>query len=459
MHCAGSLAMEAGYPDKSSEFADEGTLAHAVAAYCLEHEHDAAFLVDEKTPFVYDDHGVTKSAHITADMAREVQKFLDEIRSIADADSVLMVEQRLPFFRDDPDLPEQFGTSDVVIIQPAAKRLHVRDLKYGRGVQVFAEENEQLMLYALGALDEFDLLYDIEEVVLAIHQPRLNHMDEWTCTIEQLREFEQRAKAAARTALGIAGGLMSSKREEVQIRLAPGEDQCRFCKARGDCPALRDRVFAAVVGDFENLDAPPPVELRNGEVLVTIAEAEKIIAVAHGVGAKAVDFDAASGEYFIVNKPVASPNLETHAPNVSTAPVTMLAAMLDEVPLIENWCKAVRAEAERRMLAGGTMPGYKLVQGKAGPRSWQDEAEAESTFKAMRLKKEVMYDYRLISPTTAEKLAAAGKIGAKQWAKLQGLVVRSQGGLSVAPAADPRPAVTITPVADDFESLPDNDLI
>ena len=77
--------------------------------------------------------------------------------------------------------------------------------------------------------------------------------------------------------------------------------------------------------------------------------------------------------------------------------------------------------------------------------------------KSMRLKQDVMYDWTLISPTTAEKLAADGIIGKKQWPKLQALIVRSEAGLSVAPAADKRPAVAITPVADDFEALPDAD--
>lgn len=485
MSCPGSLAWEAKFEDKGSDFADEGTAAHFLASECLEGEHDAAFFLGGKicvwvhpesdssgTDWCED---IEKSDEpiegrtftVDRDMATEVQKYLDEIRSAASsAGAVLMVEQRLPFFTNDPVLVKGkaldcFGTSDVVIIEPEARRLHVRDLKYGRGVQVFAEENEQLMLYALGALDEFGLLYDIDEVVLAIHQPRLNHTDEWVCSVDDLRAFEQRALAAARTAVAIVEPGPRSK-----VFLTPGESQCRFCKAKGVCPALRDEVIATVSGDFDDLtaEAPPAVELKKGEVAVSISDAEKIIAVAYGVPTKSVDFlYGEDHSLFAVKKPAITPDLDQAVERIASADDEMLAALLDKLPQVEAWCKGVRAEGERRMLAGGSLPGYKLVQGKQGPRSWADPAESESVLKSMRLPITTMYDLTLISPTTAEKLTKEvtdkGKpvIGEKQWKKLQDLIVRSQGGLSVAPAADPRPAVIITPVADDFEALPESE--
>lgn len=486
MACPGSLAWEAKFEDKGSDFADEGTAAHFLASECLEGEHDAAFFIGREIyVWTHPESGssgtdwredIEKSNEpiegrmftVDRDMAGHVQKYLDEIRGAASsAGAVLMVEQRLPFFTTDPVIVkgqtfECFGTSDAVIIEPEARRLHVRDLKYGRGVQVFAEENEQLMLYALGALDEFGLLYDIDEVVLAIHQPRLSHTDEWVCSVDDLRAFEQRALAAARIAVSIVDPGPSA------LMLTPGESQCRFCKAKGVCPALRDEVIATVSGEFDDLtaEAPPAVELKKGEVAVSISDAEKVIAVAYGVPAQSVDFHQRdTGEpglsCFVVRKPAITPDLDQAVERIASADDEMLAALLDKLPQVEDWCKGVRAEGERRMLAGGSLPGYKLVQGKQGPRSWADPAESESVLKSMRLPITTMYDLTLISPTTAEKLTKEltdkGKpvIGAKQWKKLQDLIVRSQGGLSVAPAADPRPAVIITPVADDFEALPE----
>lgn len=473
MACAGSLALEASYPDKSSDFAEEGTLAHALAANCL--EEGTATLCDVGGIFCYTDHGVDKTATITADMAREVQKYLDEIRAAADGGE-LMVEQRLPIFSgNEAGVPEQFGTSDVVIIHEARRRLEVRDLKYGRGVQVYAEKNPQLMLYALGALDEFGLLYEFDDVLMAIHQPRLNHSDEWVCTVAELREFEKQALAAGKLALAICENGTPKARE---INLVPGDKQCQFCKAKGDCPALRDKVLATVAGDFAAIDevtdvggTPPPVieTLKSGEIAVSITEAEKIIAAAHGVAPKAVDYDRGYDEdrgpydlskpvqaHFVVKKPTIRPALDEPEQRTAQLDDDHLAICMDSVDLVEGWCKAVRAEVERRMLAGTPVPGWKLVTGKAGSRAWSDADEAAKLLKAMRLRDDVMYDFSLISPTSAEKLHAAGTIKPRQWAKLQDLISRANGKPSVAPATDKRPALDIGKAEDQFESLDDD---
>lgn len=484
MSCAGSLAMEAGIPDRGSEFADEGTAAHFLASECLEGEHDAKFflgkriLVGERET-MWTDLGANTAASIftaDADMCREVQKYIDFVREAATEGGELHVEQRLPIFGG--AIPDQFGTSDAVIVFP--KLLKCADLKFGRGVQVYAEENEQLMLYALGALDEFDLLGEIEEVELIVHQPRLNHYDSWTCSVEHLRAFEQQAVAAGRLALEVHT-LWGDGQVGAPVQyLAPGPDQCRFCKAKATCPALRDQVLATVAGDFEILpeiaiavetqgaEMPPVVDcliaLGKGEIAVSVIDAEKIIAAAHGVAPGKVDFinagfdtDGAEPDHFIVKKPTLRPMLENPEARLASASDEQLGLLGEAIDLVEGWAKAVRAELERRMLAGGAVPGFKLVKGREGIRKFADPAEAESMMKSMRLKQDVMYDWTLISPTTAEKLAADGVIGKKQWPKLQALIVRSEAGLSVAPAADKRPAVAITPVADDFEALPDAD--
>jgi hypothetical protein len=472
MRCAGSLRLESALPDKSSEFADEGTLAHDLAATCLENERDASFWVG--TLYHYQDHGVEKSATITTDMAAEAQKYIDRVRANAEGGQ-LFVEQRLPFFTGDPRVPEQFGTSDTVIVKPG--QLRIIDLKYGRGVQVYAEENEQLMLYGLGALDEYGLLEDFDEVVLAIHQPRLNHYDEWTTTPARLREFEKHAKERAYHALQV---LENEVDGAVLHHLVPGDKQCRFCKAKGSCPKLRDQVLATVAGDFEVLEyavfgekgieekTVPVVDqmivMGKGEIAVSITDAEKIIAAAHGVAPKAVDFvndPDAEQTYFCVKKPTVRPVLDQVDDRVATLDDQHLAVCMESIDLVEGWCKAVRAETERRLLAGSAIPGFKLVQGKQGNRQWSAEDEAREMLKSFRLKVEEMHDLSLISPTSAEKLTATldekGKplIGPKQWAKLQKIIQRSEGKPSVAPAADKRPVWTPPDVMADFDEVPD----
>ena len=121
--------------------------------------------------------------------------------------------------------------------------------------------------------------------------------------------------------------------------------------------------------------------------------------------------------------------------------------------LIEAWCKAVRAKVEAELLAGNSVPGFKLVQGRRGARKWADLTAAEQALKAMRLKVEEMYDLSLISPTTAEKLHKAGTIGPRQWPKLQTLVVQPEGMPSVAPESDKRPALAVQASADEFDNV------
>src|SRR3569832_1840129 len=123
---------------------------------------------------------------------------------------------------------------------------------------------------------------------------------------------------------------------------------------------------------------------------------------------------------------------------------------MQAIDLIEAWCKAVRAQAEVELLAGCVVSGFLLVCGLKGARSWGDEAAAEVVMKSMRLKQDEMYTFKLISPTTAEKLL---KENPKRWNKLQTFITQSEGGLSVAPLSDKRPAVVIEPVADDFQDL------
>jgi hypothetical protein len=112
------------------------------------------------------------------------------------------------------------------------------------------------------------------------------------------------------------------------------------------------------------------------------------------------------------------------------------------LPMVEDWVKAVRSRLEGALLGGRVVPGWKLVAGKAGPRKWTDLDALEIALKKMRLKKAVIYNSTLISPTEAEK-----RLDKKQYAKLEPLITRAEGGLSVAPEEDPRPAASnrVTP--------------
>ncbi|MDT0140189.1 DUF2800 domain-containing protein [Acidovorax sp. PRC11] len=387
MACPGSVAACEGLPDKSSEFADEGTAAHELAALCLVEGGTAADRIGLKIHAGRDGRVFT----VDVDMATHVQAYVDYVRALVQSTGgELLVEQRLSIEHITGE-PGARGTADAVIL--ADGELIVADLKYGRGVPVDADDNPQLQIYALAALREFCALGDFRAVRLVIHQPRLGSVSEWAQPVAELEQFGQAAWNAA-----------------VDTRAAdaprvPGEKQCKFCRAKANCPSLAARVQQEVGADFEDLTA----------------------------------FDRAHTEAWTQKR--------------ETMPADQLGAALAAVDLIEMWCKAVRGEVETRLLAGVPVPGWKLVQGKRGNRRWTSEEEAEAVLKAMRVKHDQMYDYSLISPTTAEKLAKGNFIGPRQWPKVAALITQAEGKPSVAPETDKRPALVLSAVADDFDTV------
>lgn len=407
MRCPGSLAMEADKPDSSSEFADEGTAAHELASWCLE---------EGKPALAYKGRRIAvgmRTFEVTDDMAGHVQTYVDAVLARIEAFKLrgavsveLMVEVRVNFSRF-VGIPDQFGTSDAVLLiewPDGSGQIDVNDLKFGRGVKVMAFENEQMQIYALGALDQFGALGDYRTASMAIHQPRIGHFDEWELPVADLLGFAGKVKDCAERAM-----LIYDSREFVQAgdgELVPGEKQCKFCKAKGSCRAAEQHALNTVADDFVSLEEPLAPQIQ---------------------GAK--------------DRLLESDNAH-------------LGELMGQIDFIESWCKALRARTESELLQGHEVPGYKLVQGKKGARQWEDETSAEQTMKGMRLKKEEMYDFKLISPTTAEKLLK--KESPRRWATLQKLITQAEGGLSVAPVSDKRDAVVIAPTADDFDTVTDD---
>lgn len=388
LRCPASVALEQRCPDTSSEYADEGTAAHELAQMALNENRDADAYIGRvikvgEREFTVDD-----------DMAGYVQVYLDEVRCLADGGE-LFVEQKVDFSRA-IGVEESFGTSDAVIVK--GNQLILVDLKYGRGVQVNATENEQLLLYAVGALDVFSLACDFDTVRLVIVQPRLGWTSDWECHVGEVGEFAAKAQKAADLAMALFQTNLDGSYDAADDGV-PGEKQCRFCKAKAICPAIEKEVQQAVFGDFTDLTA------RN------VAEATDKLP-------------------FVFSQ--------------------SLGKRMDAVEIVEMWCKAVRARAEAELVQGRRVDGWKLVEGRKGARRWRDPAEAEATLKAMRLKQEVMYDLSLISPTTVDKLVKAGTIGERQHAKIKTLIEQPPGKPSVAPESDKRPAFS---VADDFTDL------
>lgn len=396
--CRGSVYLEKFEPSTSSAYADEGTVAHMVAERALREGKDAAAYVGYRfTP-----RPEAAPRTVTDDMAEHVQKYLDYVRQ-ASVGAELFVEEQYDISH---VIPECFGTSDTTILHPDGE-LHVIDLKFGMGVEVSAVRNLQMVAYALGAIQRFSLTHDVRSVRMTVHQPRINNVSEWATTLEEVEAIGATLKTAGERAIKFHYDTVPTAED-----FTPDEKACRFCPAKGNCEALAKFTLTTLAGDFVDLN--------------TVDETLPVLAAGATERLGVIDND-------------------------------VLGRLMRHIELIEGWAKAVRARVEAELLAGHGVFGHKLVEGRKGRREWVDAADAEATLKAMRLKKDEMYDFKVISPTTAEKLF---KESPRRWDRVRGLITQAQGKPSVAPEDDPRPALVVDPEAD-FEDLtqPATDLV
>jgi hypothetical protein len=256
LKCTPSVQLEQGFPDQTSAFAEEGTLAHEISELYLglhlDHFKKAAFTrrLNKKK----------KEEHFAEDMLDYIEAYVDiVIERINEAksrseDAIVLIEQRLDFSQ---WVPEGFGTGDVVIIADGI--LEIIDLKYGKGVPVSAEGNSQMRLYALGALNQFGFLYDIETVRMTIVQPRLDSVSTDEMEADKLLAWaDETVKPRADLAMAGEGEFVAG-------------EHCRFCKARSTCRARADKNMEIARFEFQE----PPL-LSNEEIGQILLEAEEI---------------------------------------------------------------------------------------------------------------------------------------------------------------------------------------
>jgi hypothetical protein len=251
LKCTGSVKAEESYPNTTSVFAEEGTLAHELAEVALNAGLPATHYIGQKLP-------ENNANEITAEMADYVQIYIDYVQSLGGHQ---LYEQRVDFSE---WVSDGFGTSDAIIIKDDT--LHVVDLKYGKGVKVYADNNSQGMLYALGAYSDFGNIYDIKQVVISIVQPRLDHIDQSEpIAIADLLKFGEYARLKADEALSGKG-----------LRVA-GEKQCQFCKAKAECGELKRVTEKAIMAQFEQIDELKPADTLDNEALRFALENKKLI--------------------------------------------------------------------------------------------------------------------------------------------------------------------------------------
>ena len=231
MNCTPSARLEREFADRETEAAAEGTAAHALC----EHKLRRALKMRSRKPVSKYD--CDEMDGYTDGYVEFVLEQLNQAK-LECADPMILIEQRLGF---SCWVPEGFGTGDCLIV--ADKLLHIIDFKYGQGVLVDAEENPQMMLYALGALRLFDSLCDITEISMSIYQPRRENVSTWTISVDELNAWaENILKPRAELAHKGEGDYL------------PGP-WCQFCKAAVKCRARAEEKLQLARFEF----APPPL--------------------------------------------------------------------------------------------------------------------------------------------------------------------------------------------------------
>lgn len=421
LECPASVALTRGMPEESSPYAEEGTKAHRLAEltlsvrWALMAEKDAA----------------EEIAAIKAELPeaeQHVARYVKVIDGIAEFETVqfIAVEMRLGMTALTGE-PKSFGTADCVMVTKTSEGayvLHILDFKYGAGIPVQAENNKQLGMYALAALKELDpdgFLLGIRDVVIHIVQPRIDNVKFWLEDRKSLEDtFLSDVQRSAKRAL-----YLRDHPEEIKVAWpfipivdeqnvvipsrgdfanpADADKVCKWCKAKATCPNLRKQLAETLAQEFDDLP-PAPIAPEVKAELTSIP--------------------------------------------VPDTP-ERLAAAYRYVSMIRQWCDAVEDSTRKNLAIGTEVPGWKLVAGRQGARKWRDPKEAEEILRRA-LRVDSVYDRKVISPTSAEKLMKEGLLGPRYWTRLNALISRADGKPAIVPADDPRDAI-VPQIENDFD--------
>ena len=393
--CPGSIREEAKYPDTGSgPAAIDGTHSHTLLERCIGSSESAsayigASLTDHDGTFIVD-----------KARAERVQIALDYIaKRVAEESTPFLIPKVISETHVDPEhllgRKDLSGTVDIQI--HGYDMLELIDYKDGMGV-VTAEGNMQLEQYAYGVLASFKLPvngdYPFKTIRMTIIQPKL-----------ALRGMPAISShdVSVRDLLANMGTIIvqAAATDAPDAPLVPGDSQCKFCRAKGSCSALANNVMK---------------------------------------------------EVGIMFQPVVTQSLDVAQQSADKDPSTMddaqIAQIMEAAPLMRQLLEGVEAEALRRMQAGQTIPGLKLVNGR-GSRAWAlPEAEMAEKLVKMGIPKSAVYETKLVSPAKAEKLTWEKRDGTKvtlterQLKRMdQEYVAKMAGKLTVAPESDSRPAV------------------
>lgn len=260
LNCTGSVALEKQIPPEETEFAKEGTTAHKVGELKIKKELN---LISHN-----DYYSQRETLAIDNDMENYTQEYCDFVltnyrkKLVYGNNALLELEQKVDYSN---YVKEGFGTTDALIVSD--RHIEVIDLKYGKGVEVSAENNPQLMLYGLGALERYDWLYDIKNVTMTIYQPRKDNISTFEMKADDLYKWGESIKKIADIAYSEKGECHAGK------HCIEG-----FCRAKSICKA-----FAEYAGNIEKYKAKEIETLSECEIAEILDKIDALVKWAKAV--------------------------------------------------------------------------------------------------------------------------------------------------------------------------------
>lgn len=345
INCPGSIALTRDVVEEESSFAAEGSLCHELGELALRER-----LLKERIQY--------PQGRFTPEMYNAIEAYRCHVENLIDefgSDYVAFVEQRVEY---GPmiGVPGMFGTSDCILLWPGSGVVAAVDLKYGKGVEVHAEENTQGMLYALGVLELVQGICDIERVLICIDQPRRDHFSRWEISTSDLLAWAESIKPIAISALDGSG----------PVRPGAWCDE-GFCKVRHTCAARAKEAMAA----FEEHDAIPGV-LTPEQIAELLPILPRVKAWAEGLLAFAQE-NALLGQKYPGYKLVAGRSFRRWSEE------ERVAALL-EAEGLDPWVKKLIGIGEAEKLVGKNHPVFELTVKPEGKPVLVPESDRRAEF-------------------------------------------------------------------------------
>lgn len=386
MNCPHSLVANLLCEDSAGYDAALGTVAHGVAEEWLKSGKRPGNLIGE-VEWVINGRFLFQ-IEIDGEMLDYVERYVTWC-GLVPGDHY--VEQSVDF-SDLTPIPNQTGTADHVACDNG--RLVITDLKYGKGVQVYAEKNPQLLIYAYGVFAEWDWLYGFDEIEVRIAQVRLGHFDTYVISRSDLMEFADYTRNCARRAWSMDAPIIA------------GDKQCTFCRKKAVCPAL-----AKMTLDVARLMFADEFEIEAKDVVP-------------------------------LQKEIRSKGFSIKVPQPLTLGTEDLASLIRFRGTIEKWFKGIEIELSKRASEGIDVPGFKLVEGRSN-RVFSNEQQAVNFIgQAFDIDTMELYSVKLMTPSQAETLLKNAGYRSGDLAELSKVVRKPPGKPTLVPLTDKRPALS-----------------